>query len=156
MASPNPLEDKIGPLPFGLTLMQIPDVEIRFRVSSTKMFSGYDEIVIHGSGVVELNAAESRDAEPTVRTGKVERMLVMRLLQLLAAEGMAGWDELYPAESRDYIGLVLSVSLKDECLKQVAVCQPEFAEFSRAYGAVKLVASLAGPEVLSGDFFKRI
>jgi hypothetical protein len=156
MASPNALEDKIGPLPLGLTLLQIPEVEIRFRVSSTKMNSGYDEIVIHGSGQVELNAAETREAEPAVRGGKVERMLVLRLLQLLGAEGIEGWDDLYPPVAREYVGMVLTIRLKDETLKQVAVCQPEFAEFSRAYGAFKLVASLSGPEVLSGDFFKRI
>ena len=139
-----------SPLPFSLAPEQLPDVEIRFRVSSTKMGSSADEILIRGNGEVELAAP------PRTRHGTVPPLAVLRLLQLLSAEGLEGWDDTYPAETRDYVGKVIELSLKQEIIKRVAMCQTEFAEFSRAYGAIKLVASLAAPEVVLGGFFSRI
>lgn len=143
-------------LPFGLAEEDLPEVTIRFRVASTKVMSGYDEIIVRGAGEVELLAAASADSEPAVRRGALPPAMFQRLLLLLCAEGMEGWDELYPAETRDYVGKLLTVQQRDKRLKEVAMCRPEFAEFSRAYGALKLVASLATPEVLTGDFFQRI
>ena len=148
--------DTIGPLPFGLTAERLPELELSFRVASTKLFSGFDEIVIRGSGQVELLTAPRRDDPPTVHRGAVDPVLVVRLLQLLAAEGIEGWDDSYPSPNRDYIGKVITVIVGEDRIKQVAMCQTEFAEFSRAYGAFKLVASVATPEVVIGGFFKRI
>ncbi len=145
-----------SPLPFGLAPEQLPHVEIRFRVSSTKMGSGFDEILLRGNGEVELAAAVLRDDPPQIRQGSVPPLAVLRLLQLLAAEGLEGWDETYPAATRDYVGKVIELSFKEELIKRVAMCQTEFPEFSRAYGAIKLVASLAAPEVVLGGLFNRI
>ncbi|HEU0122094.1 MAG TPA: hypothetical protein VFQ91_16310 [Bryobacteraceae bacterium] len=143
-------------LPFGLTGDHIPEVTIRFRVASTKVMSGYDEIIVRGAGEVELQAASMADAEPAVRRANLPPAMVERLLGLLRAEGVEGWDEEYPSETRDYVAKLLTVERGDLRLKQVAMCRQEFAEFSRVYGALKLVASLATPEVLTGDFFQRI
>lgn len=156
MAQNNDTEHNIGPLPFGLTAEQLPDIEISFRVSSTKLFSGFDEIVIRGNGEVELLTALRRDDPPAVRKGAVEPILVARLLQLLAAEGIEGWDDNYPPVNRDYVGKMITVMLGEERVKQVSMCRVEFPEFSRAFGAIKLIAGLTDPEVLSGGFFKRI
>ena len=139
-----------SPLPFGLAPEQLLDVEIRFRVSSTKMGSSAEEILIRGNGEVELVAP------PQTRHGTVPPLAVLRLLQLLSAEGLEGWDDTYRAETRDYVGKVIELSFQQEIIKRVAMCQTEFPEFSRAYGAIKLVASLAAPEVVLGGFFKRI
>lgn len=152
----NSKEKEIGPLPFSMTPDQRLDAVVRFRVASTKMNSGFDEIVIRGSGEVLLRTATMADDKPSEVAGKVEPLLVARLLQLLGAEGIENWDDEYPAEARDFVAKVLTVQLKDIRQKEVAMCRAEFAEFSRAYGAIKLVASVARPEVLGGGFFQRI
>jgi len=145
-----------NPFPFGFTKDTFADLEISFLVASTKAVAGFDEIVIRGGGEVELRAAFKRDDPPQVRNGAVDRLIVARLLQLLVAEGIEGWDEVYPSAEREYVGKLLTIRRKEETVKQVSMCQKEFAEFSRAYGAIKLVASLACPEVVTGEFFNRI
>ena len=149
-------ESNVASLPFGISEADLAGVVIAFRVSSTKMFSGYDEIYIRGNGQVGLRAALRHDSEPAVRLGKVDPQLVVALLRYLAWEGMEGWDETYPSEAREYVGKLLQVLVRDVPVKQVSMCQPEFAEFSRAFGAIKMVAAMAAPEVSLGEFFKRI
>ena len=57
---------------------------------------------------------------------------------------------------RDFVGKTITVMLKEERIRQVSMCGVEFPEFSRAYGAIKLIASVAAPEVVNGGFFQRI
>lgn len=143
-------------LPFGLTKELMPEVAIRFLVTSTKPASGFDEILIRGTGQVELRACAGGEMPPAVCNGRVEPLLVFRLMQLLGAEGMEGWDEVYRSPNREYVGKLMQVMLRAEPVKQVSLCVDEFPEFSRAFGAIKMIASITAPEVLKGGFFQRI
>ncbi|MBM3752621.1 MAG: hypothetical protein FJW38_01420 [Acidobacteria bacterium] len=151
-----PTDTTQRPLPFRLTEADLPDVILRFRVSSTKLFSGYDEILIRGNGQIGLRTALKRDSEPTMRVGSVDPKLIARLLQYLSSEGLEEWDESYPSEEREYVGKLLTLTVRDQTLKQVSMCQPEFSGFSRACGAIKLVAAMGAPEAINGEFFQRI
>src|SRR6187399_1049552 len=112
-----------NPFPFGFTKDTFADLEISFLVASTKVVAGFDEIVIRGGGEVELRAAFKRDDPPQVRNGTVDRLIVARLLQLLVAEGIEGWDEVYPSAEREYVGKLLTIRRKEETVKQVSMCQ---------------------------------
>jgi hypothetical protein len=76
-------------------------------------------------------------------------MLVVRLPQLLGVEGMGEWDDVYPSQDREYVGKVITVM-------RVAMSQPEFAAFLRACGGLRLVVSVAAPDVRNGEFCWRI
>lgn len=149
-------ETKIDSLPFGLSPEQLPELVITFRVASTRIRGGFDEIIIRGDGGVLLRTGVIPGDPPIELPGRVEPLVVQRLLRLLQAEGIEGWDDVYPAETANFVAKVLTVALKEETKKEVSVCRTEFPEFSRAYGAVKLAAALARPEVLSNNFFQRI
>lgn len=143
-------------LPFKIKPEQLPDTVIRFRVASTKVNSGWDEIVIGGDGKVILRASAAANHAPKELAGRVEPLLVMRLLQLFRAEGIEGWRDEYRAKTSEFVAKVLTIEVKGASLKEVVVSQPEFPEFARVYGAIKLVASRARAEVLTGGFFQRI
>lgn len=152
---PDPLPQDL-PLAFGLNRDQLPAVAVKFRVASTKIMSGFDEIVVQGDGQVLLRTTAMANETPRELRGGVEAAVVETLLHVLQAEGFAGWDELYPAETHEFSAKVFAIRLGDEVLKEVSMCTVEFPEFSRAYGALKLVAALARPEVLTGTFFSKI
>jgi hypothetical protein len=143
-------------LPFGIKPEQLSTVVIRLRVASTKPNSGWDEIVIGGDGKVTLRAAVMANEPVKELSGKVDPLQVTRLLELLRAEGIEKWQEEYPARSSDYVAKVLTVEVNKVRQKEVVVARPEFPEFARVYGAIKLLAGLARPEALSGGFFQRI
>jgi hypothetical protein len=146
----------LAPLPFGLTPERVPAVVIEFSVTSTKAGSGFDEIIIRGTGDVVLRTAAMDADEPAQLTGRVEPAVVTRLLQLLHSEGIEGWDDEYPGERRDFVTKLMTIRLGEDDLKVVAMRREEFPEFSRAFGAIKMVASQARPEAVGGRFLQRI
>lgn len=143
-------------LPFAITPEQVPATEIEFRVGSTKIMSGFDEIVIRGTGDVILRTAARENDPPRELEGRVEPTLVARLLLLLGAEGVEGWDDIYRAETREFVSKALTITVDGAQQKEVAMHRTEFPEFSRAVGAIKLLAAVARPEALGGAFFQRI
>lgn len=143
------------PLPFGIAPAQLAETEIRLRIASTKINSGFDEIVIRGDGAVVLRTAAFANEPPKELAGTAGAAAVERLLRLLRAEGIENWDAERRAKTAHYVSRVLTVTVNGETKKEVVVSGAEFPEFARACGAIKLVAGLARVEALNGKFFQR-
>src|SRR5438105_79590 len=73
-------------LPFGLTETDLPSVEIMYGFYSAKTGAGKQEITISGSGKVKLFLTKTRTDAPTVREEKIDLLIVVRLLDLMAEQ----------------------------------------------------------------------
>jgi hypothetical protein len=140
-------------LPFGITSAQLAQTVVSLTVTSTKPNSGTDEIVISGDGSVTLRATPDDAERPKEIKGRVDPVHVVRLLQLLRAEGIEQWDD-PPPPGAEYVTRVLTISVNNDVRKEI-VARTAFPEFSKALGAIKLLAGIARVEALGG-FFQRI
>jgi hypothetical protein len=149
----DPADD--APLPQGLTDDDLPGVEVRLEFCSTKTGAGLQELTIRGDGQVALRRSGGHGGPVEERTGTLPPATVVRLLRALEDGGYFGLDDRYPGDP-EAPRRILTVTLRPGREKQVAVDVPDVAGFERAYGAVRLAAGLAVPELLGRRFLANL
>jgi hypothetical protein len=148
------MDEQTRPLPFGLTDLQLADVQVVYAFISGKTGAGRQEITISGDGAVTLFFTPTRDAEPLTREGRVSKDVVIALLDVMEAQGMLQLDDHYPAE-HFHARRLLELRLPSQT-KSVKLDTPGVLTFERIAGAVLLTAGIALPEALNHRFFPNL
>jgi len=147
------VERKRVPLPFDLSSLE--HARLSYGVYSSKVGAGKEEIHISGNGDVKLLYTISYNSQPVIRTGTAPKDSIIRLLELFESEGFTKLNKEFvdPAnpESTRIIGLLL-----EDRQFTVSVVGVSVPQFERLVGAIKMVASLAHPDVSRGAFFPHL
>lgn len=153
VSSPNVIQ-----LPFELKAEQLAGVEIFHAFYSGKTGAGKQEVTLRGDGTVHLMKTKAYNLPPETLDGKLQRMNFIRLLEVAEEVNFRGLAEDYKPTSGDpYWRRVIRLTLPDGRVHTVAVqndlLQPEF---ERLAGAIRVVASMAVPEMLQHRFFPNL
>jgi len=146
------MSEREFPLPLGLAEEDLPKVEVKYGVYSSKTGAGVEELFLRGEGKVVLKRTASREADPELQEGKLDVNVLVRLLEILEDQRFFGLDE---EQFADHPGLrrIVKVSTPKE-EKQVAVDNEGGAQFERSVSAILFAASLGEPRVLERRFFQ--
>jgi hypothetical protein len=142
-------------LPYKLSAADLPKVEIMHSFVSMKTGAGRQEIYILGTGQVRLLFSGTAKENPDVREGKLAPDLVIRLLDFIEGQGLAGLEEHYPASHNPHARRIVRLTLPG-MIKTVMVDEPKNLEFERIVGAVKYAAGIALPDALNNRFFPNL
>jgi hypothetical protein len=140
------------PLPFGLTLAQIPETTISVESYTAKSGSGMQRIMLWGSGRVQLWRTLSQGEEPKILEGTIPAVAFVRLLELAEGAAIDSWKPHYEAEG--FVGRTMVFRLHRPGFDKVSIVENfEPQAVARVSGALRLAASLARPEALADRFF---
>jgi hypothetical protein len=139
----------------GMSPEDIEKIEIMYSFNSGKTGAGRQEIWIYGNGSVKLVFSKNMDTPSQELTGKVDKLVVHRLLELMQEYG---WDNLPSSHAKEGLTgskrmLILQTPHVKKTFEAIGAGSREFEAIS---AAVKLVASLALPETLLHKFFPNL
>lgn len=147
------LERKRALLPFDIASLE--QARLSYGVYSSKVGAGKEEIHISGNGEVKLLYTMSYNSQPVVRTGTAPRDSIIRLLELFESEGFTKLDKEYVDSEAPDSTRIIGLLLEDRQFT-VSVVGGMVPQFERLVGAMKMVASLAHPDVSRGSFFPHL
>ena len=145
-------------LPFDLKADQLAAVEIFHAFYSGKTGAGKQEVTLRGDGSVHLMKTRAYNLPEETLDGKLQRMNFIRLLEVAEEVNFPGLAEDYKPLSGDpYWRRVIRLTLPGGRVHTVAVQNdaPQ-REFERLAGAIRVVASMAVPEMLNHRFFPNL
>lgn len=144
-------------LPLSLTREDLPKLELSYGFYSAKTGAGVQEVHLFGDGRVRLKRTGSYNAEPQYRDGKLAPQVLLRLLELMDAQGLMGLEDEYISEEGPPLGRrILTLRSPKVNKRVIADLQVVPPELERLGGALMLAAGLATPEALGNRFFANL
>ncbi len=146
------MTERVFPLPLDLTEEDLPKIEIKYGLYSSKSGAGVEEVFLLGTGKVVLRRTASYNSPPVIVEGAISVEVIVRLIELFEDQRFFGLDEEHFA---DHPGLRRIVSVTTPTLsKRVAIDDEGGVQFERCVSALLFAASFGEPRVLERRFFQ--
>ena len=145
-------------LPFALKPEQLAGVEIVYKYQSYKTGAGKQEIRLRGDGQVRLVKTRAYNLPEEALEGKLQRMHLIRLLELAEDVNFFGMEAEYKGPNADpYWKRMITIRLTDGRQHTVGVTNDHLhVPYEQLAGAIRGVSALAVPEVLKHRFFPNL
>ena len=132
--------------------------EIFYTFISPKAGAGRQEVTIGGDGKVTLfHSRSSDDKQPTIREGRLDPAVVLRLLDFIDGRSFLRLEDHYPPEEEGCQAARRVVRVRAPgVLKEVTVQREGVDAFEQVVAGVLFSASLALPEAINGRLFPNL